>query len=99
MFSISSGAWADIVALLIVAVSISNSVVTKLRANKEKVTLGWIYAELNFSLLVALIAWEMYPHITLKPEWATQGVFCALAVHFGARFIQIIGDRFMPKGE
>ena len=99
MFGLSQGVWADLVALLIVLSSISYSIVSKLGRKRVKVTLLWYYTELNFSIMIALLAWEMYPYITLKPEWATRSVFCAVAVHYGARFIQIVGSKFFNKIE
>lgn len=94
MLEVSQGVWADVVALFIILSSISYSVVSKLYRKTSKATFLWYYSELNFSIMIALLAWEMYPYITLKPDWATRSVFCAVAVHYGSRFVQIVGDRF-----
>ncbi len=96
MFHVDPDAWANVVAVLMVLVSIVASLTRKLIKKRKKADVLWYIAEVSSSILVALIAWEMHPYLTILPEWATRGIFAALAVHAGARFVQTLEDKLNP---
>lgn len=96
MFHIDPDAWANVVAAVIVCVSIFNSIVKKLSRKRSKANATWYYTEVSSSVLVALIAWEMYPFVTLVHDLIPRSVYTALAVHAGARFIQKLQDKTQP---
>ena len=96
MFHVDPDAWAIIIAAVIVCVSIFNSIVKKLARKKSKANAMWYYSEVSSSLLVALVAWEMYPFVTLVHDLVPQSVYTAVAIHAGARFIQKLQGIIQP---
>lgn len=96
MFHIDPDAWANVMAAVMVCVSIFNSIVRKLSKKRSRANMLWYYTEVSSSLLVALVAWEMYPFLTLIHDVMPQGVYTAVAVHAGARFIQKLQDKIQP---
>lgn len=96
MFHVDPDAWANVVAVIMVLTSMVASITRKLIKKRKKADVLWYSAEVSSSVLVALIAWEMHPYMTILPEWATRGIFTAIAVHAGARFIQQLQDRIHP---
>lgn len=91
MFRVDPDAWAAIIAVFVVSISITASITHKLNKKRTGVTFLWFVTEVSTSVLVALLAWEMHPHLkSLLPLWMTQTVFTAVAVHIGSRFIQMI---------
>lgn len=95
MFHVEPDAWANTVAVITICISIFHSIMRKLTKKRTKANALWFYTELSFALLVALIAWQMHPHLNSLPDWATRGVFTALAIHGSARFIQALQDRVL----
>lgn len=96
MFHVDPDAWANVIAAVIVCVSIFNSIVKKLARKRTKANAIWYYTEVSSALLTALIAWEMYPFVTLVHDLVPQSVYTAVAVHAGARFIQKLQDKTQP---
>lgn len=96
MFHVEPDAWANVVAVITICISVLHSIMRKLSKKRTKADAKWYYTEISFALLVALVAWQVHPHLTLLPEWATRGVFTALAIHGSARFIQALEDKLMP---
>ena len=91
MFRVDPDAWATVIALVIVSVSVFVSLARKLERKVKKPTLYWLATEIGISLITALIAYEIYPNLMpLLPPWMTRNVFLALAIWMGARFIQKI---------
>lgn len=99
MFHVEPDAWANVVAVITVCISIFHSIMRKLTKKRTKANALWYYTELSFALLVALIAWQIHPSMaSLLPAWADRGVFTALAIHGSARFIQALQDKLAkPK--
>lgn len=96
MFHIDPDAWANLIAAVIVCVSIFNSIVKKLARRRSKANAMWYYSEVSSSVLIALVAWEMYPFVTLVHDLVPQSVYTAIAIHAGARFIQKLQDKIQP---
>jgi FtsH-binding integral membrane protein len=94
MFHVDPDAWATIVAVLIVCISIFVSIARKLQRKRKKAPLLWYTVEIGTSLLAALMAYEMHPHMTaILPGWMTQAVFMGVCVHMGSRLIQKLEDK------
>lgn len=96
MFHVDPDAWANVIPVIVIIVSIVASITRKLSKRRSKANTLWYTTEISTSFLIALIAWEMHPFLTILPEWATRGVFTALAVHAGVRFIQKLQDSMAP---
>lgn len=96
MFHVEPDAWANVTSAVIVCISIFNSIVRKLSKKRTQANLLWYYTEVSSSLLVALVAWEMYPFVTILHSILPQSVYTAVAVHLGVRFIQKLHDVVSP---
>lgn len=97
MFNLSTDAWANVVAVIMVLVAILSSITRKLTKRNGQANFLWYLTEISSAVFSALLAWQMYPSITFLPAWITHGVFTALATYSGTRFVHIIQDRIEPK--
>lgn len=89
MFRVDPDAWATVIAVLIVSISIFISIARKLERKVKRPSIYWLVTEIGISMLTALIAFEIYPNlVTLLPPWMTKNVFMALSIWMGAKFIQ-----------
>lgn len=91
MFHVDPDAWATLIAVLVVCISIFASLTSKLRKRRSPADLLWYASELSMAILAALLAWDMHPYLPL-PEFMTRTVFTAIAVHVSTRFIQYLGE-------
>lgn len=90
MFHVDPDAWATVVGVMIVCVSLFVAVARKVQKKMTKPTVLWLSVEIGTHLLAALMAYEIYPHLgeALTPEWMTRPIFVGLAVWLGSKFIQ-----------
>lgn len=90
MFHVDPDAWATVVGVLIVCVSLFVAIARKVQKRMTKPTILWLSIEIGTHVLAALMAFEMYPHLpeVMKPDWMTRAIFVGMAVWLGGKFIQ-----------
>lgn len=91
MFHVDPDAWATVIAVLVICISIFASITGKLRKRRSPADLLWYSSELSMAILAAILAWDMHPYLPL-PEFMTRIVFTAVAVHVSTRFVQYLGE-------
>lgn len=94
----SPDAWATVIAVIMVCISIMTVLADKIEEKRktETISIYWLASELGASLTAAYIAWEIHPHITFMPMLVTRPVFTVLAIHGGIRFIHAIRNKTIP---
>lgn len=99
MFVISPDAWATVVAVVIICVTIVTVFATKLEEKKrtDVISKAWVVSEIGTSIVAAYVAWEVHPHITWMPVLVTQPVFTVLAIHGGISFLSAVRNKTTPS--
>lgn len=99
MFVISPDAWATVVAVVIICVTIVTVFATKLEEKKrtDVISKAWVVSEIGTSIIAAYVAWEVHPHITWMPVLVTQPVFTVLAIHGGISFLSAVRNKATPS--
>ena len=90
MFHVDPDAWATIIGVAIVCVSLFVAIARKVQSRLTKPTVLWLSIEIGTHILAALMAYEIYPHLpeAIVPNWMTRAIFVGLAVWLGGKFIQ-----------
>lgn len=99
MFHVDPSAWATVVGVLIVCISLFVAIAKKVERKLNKPTLLWLSIQIGTHILAALMAYEIYPHIptVVKPDWMTRTIFVALAAWLGSKFIDRLEKGFKLK--
>ena len=99
MFVISPDAWATVVAVVIICITIVTVFASKLEEKKRNdvISKAWVTYEIGTSIITAYIAWEVHPHITWMPVLVTQPVFTVLAIHGGVSLLSAIRAKTVPS--
>ena len=93
----SGDAWAVVLAVAIISVSMVTHILRKVQSKRTKFSWLWLGTEISTAIFTALLAWEMHPYIDMVSDKVPRDVFTAVAIHCAARFMQKIETMIMPK--
>lgn len=99
MFVISPDAWATVIAVIIICITIVTVIASKWeeRQRSNTISKAWLISEIGTSIITAYIAWEIHPFVTWMPVLVTQPVFTVLVIHGGIVSLAAIRNKVIPS--
>ena len=99
MFVISPDAWATVIAVIMICITIVTVLAEKIEEKRRTETISktWLVYEIGTTIIAAYVAWEVHPHIEWMPVLVTKPVFTVLAIHGGMSFIRGIRMKVIPS--